>query len=375
MSLFILFAALFQDDIEYREFLRGTDENRSALLRATRLVIECSADDAEIREVCDAVDCFVRWGKDGLDSLRRALSHDSRDVRRNAACAVALQGLREGLEHLTVDTGEDWTRRVRIAEALLRVDREAGRRLLEPLLEGAARARARAVELLADRETAIRFLADPSSRVFAAALRVLGAEGLSRAEALRRFAPGGASSPSAVGEGRVDRALERLASDSIAERAEAARVLESLGESVEARLETARDAAGDAEVRARIESALRAIRDRDAVPVRLEHVESRRHVDVFLLRNRSGREVYFYGYSDDSPLYGAEEFDPDRKRWVTAPEGWCGTGVRQWAVADGADRLFDASNRTWARWRLVLHLESDGRRIDVSSPPLNPSRR
>ena len=66
----------------------------------------------------------------------------------------------------------------------------------------------------------------------------------------------------------------------------------------------------------------------------VESVDTTEQTAVFELTNLSPNDVWFYGYSVDSPFYSIECRKGDG-RWDPLGLGWCGTGAGMQCLGDG----------------------------------------
>jgi hypothetical protein len=292
--------------------------------RFVRTVIDCGTD--EIREEYQAAA--------DPDELRKYLKHDDRDVRRNAACLLALRGIADGRAELTVDDGDPWTRRVRIAEALLKIDRNGAAAVLRPLIDG------------------------PCLRARRAAARILGKA---------------AREPAFTDAHR--RAIEELSSDDAAVRDAATA---ALIDAPEAALLAARGT--DLEARARLDHVIATIRERERLPVELiageirrsEHGAFRRFTLISHLPQSLSYEVSDGGFLGCSYQSRAGIDDP----WTNQ-----GTPSMVTSISSVKDTLLAETPMTFevvddwtGEYRFAITLRDGPRPIIVYSAPLTPGK-
>lgn len=319
--------ALLQDGT-----LTDLQEIREILAQPVEIVV-CSDGDAEMHEVCEA-------DKAAPDALRGFLKDGDREVRRNAACALALQGIADGLDLLAVEPNEPWTRRIRIGLARAKIDPEGGRGALRGLLD------------------------DPCLRARRSAAKVLGEK---------------AREPEFT-EAHRD-AVAALASDSVELRDEATR---ALTDAPEAALVDERRRANDWEVLARLDDIIASIRARERPPVTLEDAgilpsEVKNCTRKLTLTNHTDEPLRYQGYDADTPTHGFERFDEASGSWKYECSMWCGRGAEDQTLAAGASITILASDTLAEsfdarRFRIYDEYRGKARVIRVYSPPLTADR-
>lgn len=289
------------------------------------------------------------------DSLLEFLDHADPTIRRNAACELASLGRREGIDALTVEPDEHWTRRYRIASALFDLDRERGAALLRPMLDDPhALARAAAVEKLADTDAAERLRGDPSETVRRAAARVLGL-----------VQPDPAPEPRLTEEEWA--AVGSLASDAAAVRDAASATLASASESAISILAVERDRAADAEVRLRLARAIRDIQDLARPPVGLVRNGGR-----FALTNNSAQPVTVYVHPDGAIPTHFWQRRPEG-HWLVSVPGDCELTHESLVLAPDASYEFAVAEAHLGSgtYRIEFIVRVDGSRIKVVSEPFS----
>lgn len=319
-------------------------------LREHRSAVMFNERGARIYERCDG-EALYRYEPEKLVEF---LGHSDPTIRRNAACELADLGRREGIDLVTVRPEEPWTRRRRIAESLMTLDPERAADILRPMLDDPhAYARAAALNLLADVAEAERLRGDPSDEVRRTAASVLGLA-----------APDPAPEPR-LSEAEGD-ALRELRSDDAASRDAAVAVLMAASESAVPLLEAERDRTTDAEVRIRLDRAIREVLSRAYPPVTLSgDVASSRAT------NNGVESLTFYIHPDGVPAHKFWERHPARDRWMVNTPGDCAFDHETRTLAPGASYEFRVPHRHLKQGvhRVEIFFSRGEDRIEVVSAP------
>lgn len=335
--------------------------NRDAL-RTEILAVMQGEDDVLLRDRVPGVEEWFDVSIDARERFLARLQDDDPTVRRNAAWALAIYDIPDGLEFLTVDDDEPWPRRLRIAQGRGSVDPDGAHEMLRRMLrDPSARARTAALYWLGEPADAVAMLADPSPRVTAEALRILEADSVEAAAA-------------AHGVDLTARRLERregvaawiadLESEDPQTRDRATRDLLTIDESEIPLLEAHRTA--DEDVRGRLRAAAEAARRRDVPPVTLTHerneASSSGVVRVMKLTNSGSAPLTYSGDRDGAPRWTIDS----PGRIVTTPDGGTAPGISH-RIEPGESVTFRVRHRDDQPYRVWVGLRSESGLIGVYS--------